>query len=81
MENIPCVYLHDILKSLFTKVCFDASFMCLSRFVAFRVTFDSLCCLTRRCGLLPRSHFRVMDRSFQTGIKELVLHLEVVFVN
>ena len=40
LESIPCVYLHDILKRLLPKVCFDSSFMCLSRFVAFRVTFN-----------------------------------------
>ena len=39
LENIPCVYLHDLLKRLLAKVCFNASFMCLSRFVAIRVTF------------------------------------------
>ena len=39
LESIPCVYLHDMLKRLLAKVCFDASFMCLSRFVAFHVTF------------------------------------------
>ena len=80
LENIPFVYLHDILKRLVAKVCFDASFMCLCRFVAFNVTFDNLCCLTRRCGLQPRSHYRVTNRSFQTGPKEFVLHFEVVFV-
>ena len=44
LENIPCVHLYDISKRLLGKVCFDASFMCLSRFVAFRVTFNDLCC-------------------------------------
>ena len=38
-ESIPCVQLHDILKRLLAKVCFDASFMCLYRFDAFNVTF------------------------------------------
>ena len=38
LESIPCVYLHDILQILLAKVCLDASFMCLSRFVAFSVT-------------------------------------------
>ena len=37
LESIPCVCLHDILKRLLVKVCFDASFMYLSRFAAFRV--------------------------------------------
>ena len=39
LEYIPQVYLHDILKRLFAKVCFDASFMCLSPFFTFRGTF------------------------------------------
>ena len=39
LESIPCVHLHDILKKLLVKVCYVASFFCLSRFVAFRVTF------------------------------------------
>ena len=39
MESIPCVYLHDILKRLLAKVCFNASLMCLSLFAAFRVFF------------------------------------------
>ena len=43
-ENIPSAYLHGILKKLLARVCFDASFMCLFRFVAFRVTFNDLCC-------------------------------------
>ena len=28
LEGMPCVYLHDILKRLLAKICFDASFMC-----------------------------------------------------
>ena len=40
LESIPCVYLHDILKRLSAKVCFDPSFMCWTRFVVFRVTFN-----------------------------------------
>ena len=44
MESEPCGYLQDILKGLLATVCFDASFMCLSRFVAFRGTFTGLCC-------------------------------------
>ena len=39
LESIPWMYLHNILKRLLAKVCFDASFRCLSRFLAFRVTF------------------------------------------
>ena len=44
IENVPCVSLHDILKKLLAKACFDASFMCLFGYVAFRVTFNDLCC-------------------------------------
>ena len=44
LENIPCVYLLDILKKLLAKVCFGASFMCLSGFVGFRVAFNDLGC-------------------------------------
>ena len=36
LESKPCVYLHDSLKRLVAKVSFDASFICLSRLVAFR---------------------------------------------
>ena len=35
MESYPGVYLRDILNRLWAKICSDASFMCLSRFVAF----------------------------------------------
>ena len=38
-ESIPCAHLYEILKRKMAKVCFDASFMCLSRFDAFSVTF------------------------------------------
>ena len=44
LERIRCVYLHDILKKLLVKVCLDASFTCLSQFVAFRGTFNGLGC-------------------------------------
>ena len=44
LERILCVYLHDILKRLLAKACFDASFMCLFGFVAFCVTLNDLCC-------------------------------------
>ena len=44
LENIPWVYLHDILKKLLGKDCFDASFMCVSRFVALCGTSNDLCC-------------------------------------
>ena len=40
LESILCMYLHEILKRLLAKVCFDASFMCLSRFVASHITFN-----------------------------------------
>ena len=43
-ESIPCVYLLDIWNRLLAKVCLDALFICLFLFVAFRVTFDGLCC-------------------------------------
>ena len=39
LESIPCVRFLGILRRLLEKVCLVASFMCLSRFVAFRVTF------------------------------------------
>ena len=39
LESTPCAHLHEILKKLLAKVCFDASFMCLFRFDAFSVTF------------------------------------------
>ena len=44
LERILFEYLHDILKKLLEKICLDASFMSLFRFVAFRVTFNDLCC-------------------------------------
>ena len=80
MESIPCVHLHDILKRLLAKNCFDVSLMCLYRFVAFCVTFNDLCCWTQRCGLLSRIHLKLMDQSWQTGSKNFVWHFEVVFV-
>ena len=40
------------------KVCFDASFMCLLRFVSSRVKFDNLCCWMQRCGLLSRTYLK-----------------------
>ena len=68
------MYLHDNLKRVLAKACLDASFMCLSRFVIFRVTFNDLCCC-----LLSGIHLRVMDQSWLTGPNELVLHFKVVF--
>ena len=38
LESIPWVFLHDILMRLVAKLCLNASFMCLFRFVAFCVT-------------------------------------------
>ena len=54
--------------------------MRLSRFVAFRVTFNDLRCRTQRCGLLSQIQLRLMNQSWQTGPNESVLHFEVVFV-
>ena len=62
LESIPSVYLQEILKRLLAKLCLDASFLCLHRFVAFRVTFNELC-----CGLLSYIHLWVIDQSWQTG--------------
>ena len=67
LKSIPCVYLHDILKWLWAKACFDASFMCLFGFVAFRVTLNDLCCWTQRCGLLSCIQLWLTDQSWQTG--------------
>ena len=44
LEIIPCVHLHDILKRLLAKLCFEASFMCLTKVAAFRATYNDLCC-------------------------------------
>ena len=46
------------LKEIVGKVCFDASFMCLFRFIAFRIAFNDLCCWTSHCGLLSRIHLK-----------------------
>ena len=80
MESIPCMVLHDILKWLLAKTCFDASFMCLLRFVSIRVTFNDLCCWTQRCGLLSRIQLRLTDQSWHTSPNESPLHFEVVFI-
>ena len=40
IKKIPRVCLDDYLKRLSSKVCFDASFTSLSRFVSFRVSFN-----------------------------------------
>ena len=65
LESIPCVCLHDILMKLLAKLCLDALFVCLSRFVAFRVTLNNFC-----CGLFSRLHLRVTNQSWQTGPNE-----------
>ena len=44
LEKVLFAYLHAILKRLFKKICLDACFMCLSRIVGFRYTFNDLCC-------------------------------------
>ena len=44
LKTVPCAHLHDILKRLLAKVCFDVSLMCLSRIVAFRAFLNDLCC-------------------------------------
>ena len=54
--------------------------MCLSRFVAFRVTFNDLRSRLQRSGLLSRIHLGATNQSWQTGSNESVLHFEVVFV-
>ena len=54
--------------------------MCLPRFVAICVTFNDLCCRTKRCGLLSRMHSWVTDQTQQTGPNEFALHFEVLFV-
>ena len=73
--SILSVYLYDNLKRLLAKVCLDASFMCLFRFVAFRVTFNDF-----RCGLFSRIHLRVTNQRWQTGPNEFAVYFEVVFV-
>ena len=80
LESILCIYLHEILKRLLAKVCFDASFMSLFRFVSFRVTFNDLCCLNAPLWFTAIVHLRVTDQSWQTGANKTVLHFEVVFV-
>ena len=80
LESIPCVYLQEILKRLLAKLCLDASFLCLHRFVAFHVTFNDLCCLWQPCGLLSWIHLWVTNQSLQTGQNDSVIHFEVAFV-
>ena len=68
------MYLHDILKRLSAKICFDASFMCLGRFVAFRVT------LTTYAVAYCHARLEITDQSWHTGPNESVLRFEVVLV-
>ena len=80
LESIPCMVLHDDLKSLLAKMCFDASFMSFSWFIAIPVTFNDLCCWMQRCGSLSRIQLRLTDQRWQTSPNESVLHFEIVFV-
>ena len=66
--------MNDILKRLSAKICFDASFMCLGRIVAFRVT------LTTYAVAYCHARLEITDQSWHTGPNDLVLHFEVVFV-
>ena len=59
LKGLPCMFLYDIFNWLLAKVCLDASFICLSPFVAFRLTFYDLCCSTQRCGLLSHIYLWV----------------------
>ena len=65
---------------LLATICIDSPFECLSGFVAFRATFNDLCCWTERCGLLSRIHLCGTDRSWRTGPNEFLLHFQIVFV-
>ena len=80
LKTVPCAHLHEILKKLLAKVCFDASLMCLFQFVAFRATLNDLWRWTQRCGLLSRIQIRITDQNWQTGPNELVSHFVVGFV-
>ena len=68
-----------LLKRLLAKLCFDASFLCLHRFVAFHVTFNDLCCSLQPCGSLSWIHLWVTNQSLQTGQNDSVIHFEVAF--
>ena len=50
-----CIYM-ILGRGCEQKFGFHASFMCLRRFVAICVTFNDLCCWTKRSGLLSRIH-------------------------
>ena len=70
LESIPCVCLHDFLMRLLAKVCFDASFTCLFRFLALPGTFREL-----HCDLLSCIHLWLTDQSWHTHPNESVLHI------
>ena len=74
LESIPCVCLYTILMRLVAKLRLDASFVCLFRFVAFRVTFNDFC-----CGLFSRLHLRVTIQRWQTGPNESVFPFRSCF--
>ena len=79
-KKIPRVCLHDYLKRLSSKVCFDASFTSLSRFVSFRVSFNYKCCWTQRCGFFSHIRLWLTDQSWYTGPNESALLFELVFI-
>ena len=68
------MHLHDILKRLLAKICFDASLMSLCRFVAFRVT------LTTYAVVYCHARLEITDQSWHTGRNESVLRFENVLV-
>ena len=63
--------LQDILKRLLLKICFGASLMCLSRFVAFCVIFNDKCCDKIVTHIIDNG------QTWQTGPNENILELEV----
>ena len=64
-----------LFERLLTKISLDVSFMCLSRFVAFRVTFNDLC-----CGLLYCIHLWLTEQKWLTGPNDSVSHFKAVFL-
>ena len=77
LERVLFAYLHAILKRLLKKIYLDACFMCLSRIVGFRYTFNDLCCCTQRCGLLSCIQLRVTDQNWQANPNESGIQFEV----
>ena len=63
-----CV-LYDSLKRLSAKMFVETLFNRLFRVVAFRFTFDDVCCLKQRCGQLLRIVLRITDQSWHVGQK------------